>query len=226
MKNNQFKPRIPDIFESIFDIAYLLFDLVAAGLFFAFAKGRMLFVLYGILTLTLCGGDAFHLVPRVVKALKGSNEKVKRQMSFGLQVSSITMTIFYILYIYIWKMTFPELTAPLFVTWMIWISAIVRIVICFMPQNNWFKPEGNKNMSLLRNGIFLLTGLGVIILYAISGNTNDYHMTRMVAAILISFGCYMPVTIWSKKKPMIGMLMMPKTCAYVWMIVMGLQILF
>lgn len=52
------------------------------------------------------------------------------------------------------------------------------------------------------------------------------HMTRMVAAILISFGCYLPVTLLCKKYPKVGLLMIPKTCAYIWMIVMGLQFLF
>lgn len=45
-------------------LVYLLFDLVAGIVFFCHGcQGRPLFVLYGILTLTLCGGDAFHLVP-------------------------------------------------------------------------------------------------------------------------------------------------------------------
>lgn len=52
------------------------------------------------------------------------------------------------------------------------------------------------------------------------------YMTRMAAAIIISFGCYLPVTLLSKKMPKVGMLMIPKTCAYIWMIVMGLQLLF
>lgn len=51
-------------------------------------------------------------------------------------------------------------------------------------------------------------------------------MPRMVAAILISFGCYLPVTIFCKKHPKVGLLMIPKTCTYIWMIVMGLQLLF
>lgn len=59
-----------------------------------------------------------------------------------------------------------------------------------------------------------------------SFNTHDYHMTRMVAAIIISFGCYIPVTLLSKKMPKVGLLMIPKTCAYIWVIVMGLQLLF
>ena len=44
--------------------------------------------------------------------------------------------------------------------------------------------------------------------------------------IVISFGCSLPVTLLSKKMPKIGLLMIPKTCAYIWVIVMGLQLLF
>lgn len=103
MEENNYKPQIPDVMEAIFDAAYLIFDLVAAILFFTFSKGNILFVLYGILTLTLCGGDAFHLVPRIIRAVRGSDEKIKRQLGIGLQVSSVTMTVFYIILMYVWK---------------------------------------------------------------------------------------------------------------------------
>ena len=116
--------------EAIFDAAYLIFDLVAAILFFTFSKGNILFVLYGILTLTLCGGDAFHLVPRIIRAVRGSDEKIKRQLGIGLQVSSVTMTVFYIILMYVWKFTFPEMKIPTIVEAVVWISAVVRIVIC------------------------------------------------------------------------------------------------
>ena len=88
MKQNNYKPQIPDVMEAIFDAAYLIFDLIAALLFFFFSQGNPLFILYGILTLTLCGGDAFHLVPRILRAVRGSNDKIKRQLGIGLQVSS------------------------------------------------------------------------------------------------------------------------------------------
>ncbi len=225
MNQEKLKPQIPDVMEAIFDAAYLTFDLVAGILFFVCSKGNPLFILYGILTLTLCGGDAFHLVPRIVRAVHGSNDRIQKQLGIGLQVSSITMTVFYIVLMYIWKLTFPELSVPVVLEAIIWISAILRIVICLLPQNNWCSEAGNLKLSVVRNAIFAVTGIGVIILYAISGNTYDYHMTRMVAAILISFGCYLPVTLLSKKMPKIGLLMIPKTCAYIWVIVMGLQLL-
>ena len=169
MSEKIYKPQIPDIMEAIFDCGYLLFDLIAGILFFVFSKGNPLFILYGVLTLTLCGGDAFHLVPRVIRTVRGSSDKIKSQMGRGLQISSITMTVFYIILMYVWKYTFPELNAPVVVEAMIWISAIIRIII--------------------------------------------------------SFGCYLPVTLFSKTKPKVGLLMIPKTCAYMWVIVMGLQLL-
>lgn len=226
MKEKSYKPQMPDVMEAIFDACYLTFDLIAGILFFVFSKGNALFILYGILTLTLCGGDAFHLISRIIRAGRGSSEKINRQLGIGLQVSSITMTVFYIILLYIWKLTFPEISAPVAIEAMIWISAVIRIVICFLPQNNWCGEEGNLKLSIIRNAVFAVTGIGVIILYAISGNANGYHMTRMVAAIIISFGCYLPVTLFSKKMPKIGLLMIPKTCAYIWVIVMGLQLLF
>lgn len=70
---------------------------------------------------------------------------------------------------------------------MIWISAIIRIVVCFLPQNNWTSEEGNRKLSLIRNAVFAVTGIGVILLYAISGNMYDLHLNCMVAAIIISY---------------------------------------
>ena len=167
MKENNYKPQIPDVMEAIFDAAYLIFDLIAAMLFFIFSEGKTLFILYGILTLTLCGGDAFHLVPRIIRAVRGTNDKIKRQLGIGLQVSSITMTVFYIILMYIWKYTFPELKIPVILEAVIWISAVVRIVICMFPQNNWCTEEGNIKLSIIRNAVFAITGIGVIILYII-----------------------------------------------------------
>lgn len=43
MKNNNYKPQIPDVMEAIFDAAYLIFDLIAAILFFLFSKGNVLY---------------------------------------------------------------------------------------------------------------------------------------------------------------------------------------
>lgn len=38
MKENKYKPQVPDIMEAVFDAAYLIFDLVAGMLFLLFQK--------------------------------------------------------------------------------------------------------------------------------------------------------------------------------------------
>lgn len=237
-------PRPADLFEAVFDISYLVFDLIAAIIFFIWANGRVLFDLYGILTLVLCIGDAFHLVPRVVRALQGTNPQIKRYLGRGLQISSITMTVFYILLMYIWKETFPQFSLAPAIVRAVWISATIRIIICLFPQNDWTGDNSQKSsaqqasdtkqasdtlrlrMSIMRNAVFVVTGLCVMWLYASSGAANGLEMQRMVWAIAISFACYLPVTVLSRRYPLVGMLMIPKTCAYIWMIVMGLQLLF
>lgn len=231
-------PRPADLFEAVFDISYLVFDLIAAIIFFIWANGRVLFDLYGILTLVLCIGDAFHLVPRVLRALRGANPQIKRYLGRGLQISSITMTVFYILLMYIWKETFPQVSLVPAIVYAVWISATIRIIICLLPQNDWTGDNSQKSsapqasdtlrlrMSIMRNAVFVVTGLCVMWLYASSGTAHGLEMQRMVWAIAISFACYLPVTVLSRRYPLVGMLMIPKTCAYIWMIVMGLQLLF
>ena len=222
---NRQKSRMPQMVEAVFCIFYLLFDLVAAVIFFGTADGVPALYLFGVLTLVLGGGDAFHLVPRIIKAFRGDSPGVEWWSGLGLMVSSITMTIFYILLFYVWKAIFPGVSYPDLLPVLIWASAAVRIVLCLFPQNNWFRAEGDLTWAVYRNLPFAVTGLCLVILFLLSGNTGGYGLWRMSIAIVISFGCYFPVVLLAKKKPMVGMLMIPKTMAYIWMICMGLGLI-
>lgn len=225
MKQDKTKSHMPQLGEAIFCIAYLIFDLIAAMVFFARADGRQVLVLFGVLTLILGGGDAFHLVPRVVKAFWGDSPKVEWWSGLGLMISSITMTVFYVLLFYIWRAVYTEVAYPSVLLILTWISAAIRIVLCLCPQNNWFHVEGNHSWSIYRNIPFAVTGLCLVILFCLSGKTGGYGLWMMPIAITISFACYFPVVLWAKKKPMVGMLMIPKTMAYIWMICMGLSMI-
>ena len=46
-------------------------------------------------------------------------------------------------------------------------------------------------------------------------------ITSVTQTIVLSFSFYIPVVLWADVIPMIGMLMIPKTCAYVWTVVIG-----
>lgn len=225
MNQKESKSRMPQLGEAVFCIAYLIFDLIAAIIFFAKAGGNQALFLFGVLTLTLGGGDAFHLVPRVIKAFRGDSPEAEWWSGLGLLVSSVTMTVFYVLLFYVWKAIFPEVSYPSALSAVLWVSAAVRIILCLFPQNNWFSPEGNAAWGIYRNLPFAVTGLCLVILFLMSGNTGGYGLWRMSVAIIVSFACYFPVVLLAKKKPMVGMLMMPKTVAYIWMIGMGLSLI-
>ena len=203
--------------ESVFSITYLLFDLIA-GILFLKNSSNNIFLLYGIMTLLLGFGDAFHLIPRIIKNIKGESEKVRWWMNLGLAVTSITMTVFYIILFYIWKTINYNQNINNIIPILIWSTALARIVICLLPQNKWFE-NGNLKMSLCRNIIFTITGGIEIILFLISGGTFGIVMA---ICILLSFATYIPVTLFAKENPKIGMLMIPKTIMYVIMISLGL----
>lgn len=211
------KSRMPEIGEACFCIIYLLFGFVAAAILLTKAGDREVIRLYGIMTLILAGGDSFHLVPRIIHAFNEKYEKYEFYAGLGLMVSSITMTIFYLVLFKIWGMLGGE--ASSFTTYGLWVLAILRIVLCLFPQNNWFHKEGNQTWGIYRNIPFAGVGLITIVSFATIG------MWNMAIAILISFGCYFPVVLWAKKNPKIGMLMMPKTAAYMWIICIGLGLL-
>ena len=93
MSEKTYKPQMPDLMEAVFDAAYLIFDLIAGILFLALSNGNPLFILYGILTFTLCGGDAFHLMPRIFRAVGGSSEKIKSDTGKRNQLSRLWVSL-------------------------------------------------------------------------------------------------------------------------------------
>lgn len=48
-----------------------------------------------------------------------------------------------------------------------------------------------------------------------------YFLRFMWLTIVLSFVFYIPVVLWVDLHPFISMLMIPKTCAYVWTVFMG-----
>ena len=78
-------------------------------------------------------------------------------------------------------------------------------------------------MGIYRNIPFALMGLIIIVLFYKSAkdNDNDSSFRWMWLTIVLSFAFYIPVVLLADVIPMIGMLMIPKTCAYVWTVLIG-----
>lgn len=209
------------IFESIFDILYLITVITLGVIMIKKSKGNSQIKLFGIMAVVLGCGDAFHLIPRVYAMWTTGMETNAAALGFGQFVTSITMTIFYcILYnVYVKRYDIKNDKTTKLVVYGL---AVIRIILCLMPQNDWLSPEAPLLWGILRNIPFAILGLIIIILFYNQANKhNDKQFHYMWLAIVLSFGFYIPVVLFAKTYPLVGMLMIPKTCAYVWIVWMG-----
>ncbi len=207
---------MPALPESIFDICYLVFAIVSGILLLKKSKGRKYVRIFGIMTLLLGCGDAFHLVPRVLNYWTDGDYTAA--LGIGKLVTSITMTLFYILIEYARRDRY-KITGEKGVLASVWILGIIRIALCCFPQNGWTSAEPSLLWGILRNIPFALLGILTVVLWLRSAK-NDKPLKLMWLAITLSFLFYIPVVLFAQTMPIIGMLMLPKTCMYVWMIVM------
>lgn len=96
------------------------------------------------------------------------------------------------------------------------------MILCIMPQNGWLSATAPLSWGIYRNIPFALLGLLMIVLFYQSAKQhNDRAFRWMWLTIVLSFGFYIPVVLWADVVPLIGMLMVPKTCAYVWTVCLG-----
>lgn len=202
--------------ESIFDICYLVFAIVSGILLLKKSKGRKYVRIFGIMTLLLGCGDALHLVPRVLNYWTDGDYTAA--LGIGKLVTSITMTLFYILIEYARRDRY-KIAGEKGVLASVWILGIIRIALCCFPQNGWTSAEPSLLWGILRNIPFALLGILTVVLWLRSAK-NDKPLKLMWLAITLSFLFYIPVVLFAQTMPIIGMLMLPKTCMYVWMIVM------
>lgn len=209
------------IFESIFDSIYLITVITLGITMIKKSNGNSQFKLFGIMAVVLGCGDALHLVPRVYAMWTTGMEANAAALGFGQFITSITMTIFYcILYnVYVKRYDIRDDKITKFV---IYGLAVVRILLCLMPQNEWLSPDAPLLWGIIRNIPFAILGLIILVLFYQQAKLhNDKQFRTMWLAIVLSFGFYIPVVLFAKTYPLIGLLMMPKTCAYVWIVWMG-----
>ena len=83
-----------------------------------------------------------------------------------------------------------------------------------------------KDTTPKKNNIpFTIMGIIIIVIFAQEiKRTDDKAFRYIPIAVALSFGFYLPVVLFSGIFPIIGMLMIPKTMAYVWIIWMGWKI--
>lgn len=213
--------RVFGIFEALFDTFYLTAAFLLGLVLLFTNSGSNARVLAGIMALVLACGDAFHLIPRIILIFTGMEERLRPALGRGKQITSITMTVFYLLLWQIGLLLFSPQGS--FWTYTVYFLALLRILLCLLPQNKWLDRFPPVKWGLIRNIPFFLLGLMVGVLYFLQRNKVQ-GLAYLWLAILLSFAFYLPVVLWSNRNPKLGMLMLPKTCAYLWMLFLCLSL--
>ncbi len=214
--------RVVGIVEAVFDIAYLVSAISIGLLLISGDSSSLPRVLAGLMALVLAGGDAFHLLPRISVILTGREADRRRALGRGKQITSVTMTVFYMLLWHIGVLAFSPRNI-LFWSYAVYVLAGVRILLCLLPQNKWEERYSPPSWGVWRNVPFFLLGLLVAGLFFFFRNSVD-GLSLVWLAVLLSFAFYLPVVLWAHKNKKIGMLMLPKTCVYLWLLTMCLSL--
>ena len=209
------------IMETGFDIIYLATVITLGILMIKGNRGNRQYLLFGIMAVTLGLGDSFHLVPRAIALCTTGLQDYTVALGIGKWITSITMTIFYVILYYVWRLRY-HVEGKNELTIVMYILAALRIALCMFPQNAWTSVNAPLSWGIYRNIPFALMGLMVIILfYQSSRQKQDKAFYNMWLTIVLSFAFYIPVVLFADTIPMVGMLMIPKTCAYVWTVLLG-----
>ena len=214
---------IQGIFETIFDILYLSTVITLGIMMIKGSKGRQQFLLFGIMAVTLGVGDSFHLVPRAYALLTDGLNNHAAALGIGKFITSITMTVFYILLYHGWRLRY-HVHDRHSLTFAIYVLAVMRISLCLFPQNEWTSLTPPLSWDIWRNIPFAMMGIIIIILfYRSAKEQNDQAFRFMWLTIVLSFAFYIPVVLFGDSIPAMGVLMIPKTCAYVWTVIICYQ---
>ena len=207
--------------ETSFDIVYLVTVITIGILMIRKSNGSKQFCLFGIMAVVLGAGDSFHLIPRALALCTTGLESYTVYLGIGKLITSITMTVFYILLYYVWRTRY-EVKGQNHITAAVYALSLARVILCLFPQNDWLSADAPLSWGIYRNIPFALLGLLIIVLfYRSAKEQGDKDFKFMWLTIVLSFGFYIPVVLWADTIPLIGMLMIPKTCAYVWTVLIG-----
>lgn len=209
------------IVETLFDAVYLVSVITLGVLMIKGSKKNAQFRLFGWMAVVLGAGDSFHLVPRALALCTTGLENYTVPLGLGKWITSVTMTVFYVLLYYVWRQRY-QIRGKAGITMAVYALAAARVALCMMPQNQWLSAASPLSWGIYRNIPFALMGLLIIVLFYQSARQHgDSAFRWMWLTIVLSFGFYIPVVLWADMIPMIGMLMIPKTCAYVWTVLIG-----
>ncbi len=178
---------------------------------------RLFIWAFGLLAL----GDTGHVGFRVLAYALGGLDSTLSVFDFNLGLvgagalaTAVTVTFFYVLVVFIWRERFGK---PLgWLGWLLLAAAAVRLVLMALPGNEWNSTVPPQPWSLYRNLPLVGQGLGIAYLILRDARAAEDQLFAWVGLmILVSYTFYLPVILFVQQVPAVGMLMIPKTMAYV-----------
>lgn len=159
-------------------------------------------------------GDTGHVGFRTYAYAAGGVAEHQVLISVGSLATAITMTLFFMILLEAGRIRFGERRGLAY--WLIQAFGIARLIVMAFPQNGWWDGSKPYAWSLARNGLFALLCLGMALYFAlIARRRGDREFGVIAAWTFATFVFYAPVVLFSRFVPMLGMLMIPKTCCYV-----------
>jgi hypothetical protein len=139
--------------------------------------------------------------------------------------TSITVTIFYLCFLELWRRRYNH---P-FTVWyyVLAAAAVVRFIVMMPPQNQWQFHIAPVGWGIFRNIFLTIQGLGVAFLILHDARRKqDRLFVTFSTLIFVSFLCMWPVIPFYPRFPLIGMMMIPKTVAYMAIAFIGYKYFF
>ncbi len=212
--------------EIVFNISYLVvvWGLVVAllrrrGELDGAARREVNLVMWAFALLAL--GDTGHVGFRVWAYALGGLESEADIFGYPLSLvgsgalaTAVTVTFFYVLMLELWRVHFDKKYG--WFEYLLLASAAVRLVLMSLPVNEWSSVTPPQPWGIIRNLPLMVQGLGLAYLILRDARViHDRPFTWIGVSILVSYACYLPVIFFAVQAPLLGMLMIPKTMAYV-----------
>lgn len=213
-------------FEIIFNVLYLALVWILVGVLLNLRRKlagnrRRLAGLFALAFGLLAFGDTGHVGFRVAAYSLGGLESVltiaDRSISLvgaGAAATAFTVTLFYVVLLEIWRVRYHRIYGGF--EYGLLVAAATRLYMLTLSVNEWWRVVPSQPWSTIRNLPLIVLGLGVAFLILRDSAANGDRAFQWIGiAVLVSFGFYLPVILWVQQAPLLGMLMIPKTLAYV-----------
>ena len=223
-------------FEILFNVAYLaavwgVVVLMTRSMDTVAPQDRRVAGLLRLAFVLLAAGDTAHVGFRVIATLLGDQGAQvavfgasMSLIGLGMLATSFTVTLFYMLFVYVWRFRYDR--PANWLTSLLLAAGVVRLVMMALPANEWGGLIPAWPMSLYRNLPLIVQGVGVIgLLFASATRARDGLFQWIAVLIAVSYAFYIPVILFAQQQPLVGLLMIPKTCAYLavaWLAYRGL----